>query len=78
MKGVTSAAHGEALPVLKKRFAMGILPAMAQAKGWIMDKPEGLTVTADGQLILVTDNDGVDDAPGETQLINLGPVSRLN
>jgi len=78
LKGVTPAAHGEALPVLKKRFAMDILPAMAQAKGWIMDKPEGLTVTADGQLILVTDNDGVDDAPGETQLINLGPVSRLN
>jgi len=51
---------------------------MARAKGWILDKPEGLAVTADGRLILVTDNDGVDDAPGETQLIDLGPASRLN
>lgn len=78
LKGVKPAAHGETLPVLKKRFAMDILPAMAQGKGWILDKPEGLTITNDGRLILMTDNDGVDDAPGETQLINLGPASRLN
>lgn len=78
LEGVTPVAHGETLPVLKKRFAMDILPAMAQGKGWILDKPEGLAVTADGRLILVTDNDGVDDAPGETQLIDLGPASRLN
>ncbi|CTQ56635.1 hypothetical protein LP7551_05196 [Roseibium album] len=78
LEGVTPAAHGAALPVLKKRFAMDILPAMAEGKGWILDKPEGLTITADGRLILLTDNDGVDDAPGETQLIDLGPASRLN
>ncbi len=78
LKGVTPAAHGETLPVLEKRFAMDILPAMAQGKGWVLDKPEGLTITADGRLILVTDNDGVDDAPGETQLIDLGPATRLN
>ena len=30
------------------------------------------SVAADGQVFLVTDNDGVDDAPGETQLQNLG------
>ncbi|MET1415812.1 esterase-like activity of phytase family protein [Roseibium sp. HPY-6] len=78
LKDVVPAEHGETLPVLKKRYAMDILPAMAEGKGWILDKPEGLAVTADGKLILVTDNDGVDDAPGETQLINLGPASRLN
>ncbi|MBO6929358.1 MAG: esterase-like activity of phytase family protein, partial [Roseibium sp.] len=78
VKGVTPAAHGETLPVLKKRFAMDVLPAMAQGKGWILDKPEGLTITSDGRLILLTDNDGVDDAPGETQLIDLGPATRLN
>jgi Esterase-like activity of phytase len=78
LDGVTPSAHGAALPVLKKRFAMDILPAMAEGKGWILDKPEGLTITADGRLILLTDNDGVDDAPGETQLIDLGPASRLN
>ncbi len=78
LQGVTPAAHGETLPVLEKHFAMDILPAMEAGKGWVLDKPEGLTVTADGQLILITDSDGVDDAPGETQLINLGPASRLN
>jgi len=78
LKGVTPAAYGEDLPVLEKRFAMDILPAMAKGKGWILDKPEGLTITSSGHLILVTDNDGVDDAPGETQLIDLGPASRLN
>ncbi|MCV0426042.1 MAG: esterase-like activity of phytase family protein [Roseibium sp.] len=78
LEGVIPAAHGDTLPVLSKRFAMDVLPAMAQGKGWILDKPEGLTITSDGRLILMTDNDGVDDAPGETQLIDLGPASRLN
>lgn len=78
LEGVTPAAHGEELPVLKKRFAVDLLPAMSSSKGWVLDKPEGLAITADGSLILVTDNDGVDDAPGETQLIDLGPASRLN
>ncbi|GAA0786100.1 alkaline phosphatase [Roseibium denhamense] len=78
LEGVTPAAHGETLPVLEKRFAVDVLPAMAQGKGWILDKPEGLTITANGRLILITDNDGVDDAAGETQLIDLGPATRLN
>jgi hypothetical protein len=78
LEGVTPAAYGSELPVVQKRYAMDILPALAEGKGWVLDKPEGLTITADGRLILVTDNDGVDDAPGETRLIDLGPASRLN
>lgn len=78
LDGVTPAKIGETLPVLEKRLAVDVLPAMAAQGGWVLDKPEGLAITADGQLILVTDNDGVDDAPGETQLIDLGPASRLN
>lgn len=78
LDGIVPAKYGESLPVLEKRIALDILPAMAAHKGWVLDKPEGLAVTSDGQLILVTDNDGLDDAPGETQLIKLGPVSRLN
>lgn len=78
LNGVAPAAYGEKLPVLEKHFAMDILPVMAAGKGWVLDKPEGLTITAGGRLILVTDNDGVDDAPGETLLIDLGPASRLN
>ena len=36
------------------------------------DKPEGMTVDANGDLFVVTDNDGVNDAPGQTWLFNLG------
>ncbi len=78
LEGVTPATYGSELPVVQKRYAMDLLPALAEGKGWVLDKPEGLTITADGRLILVTDNDGVDDAPGETRLIDLGPASRLN
>ncbi len=78
LNGVSPAAYGEELPVLEKQFAMDILPVLARGKGWVLDKPEGLTVTAGGRLILVTDNDGVDDAPGETRLFDLGPATRLD
>lgn len=78
LKGVTPAKLGEALPILEKRVALDILPVLQQGGGWVLDKPEGLTVTAGGELILVTDNDGVDDAPGETKLIDLGPAAQLN
>jgi hypothetical protein len=40
----------------------------------IPEKVEGLAVMANGDLLLVNDNDGVDDNSGETQLINLGDI----
>jgi hypothetical protein len=40
----------------------------------IPEKIEGLAVMANGDLLLVNDNDGVDDNSGETQLINLGDI----
>jgi len=43
----------------------------------VRDKPEGLTITADGTVYMVTDNDGVDDASGETLLIRLGTVDEV-
>jgi hypothetical protein len=42
----------------------------------VLDKPEGLTIGADGEAYAVTDNDGVDDATGETQLFRLGDLRR--
>lgn len=38
------------------------------------EKIEGLAVMANGDVIIVNDNDGVDDNSGETQLINLGNI----
>lgn len=54
-----------------------LLPAMRATDGWISDKPEGVAVTADGQVLVVTDNDGVDDWSGETQLLRLGSLDGL-
>ena len=54
-----------------------ILPDMLATNGWISDKPEGVAVTRDGQVYVITDNDGVDDWNGETQLLRLGSVYSL-
>lgn len=68
---------GGTLPVVAKTHAVDILAVMLGAGGWISDKPEGLAVTTDGTVWLIIDNDGVDDAPGETQFINLGTAAAL-
>lgn len=78
LSGVTPAKAGETLPVVTKAVKLDVLPALAEGNGWLLDKPEGFTVTADGKMILVTDNDGVDDAPGETKILMLGDAAKLN
>lgn len=54
-----------------------LIGPMRRTNGWISDKPEGFTVTSDGLVYVVTDNDGVDGSTGETQLLRLGPLSSL-
>ncbi|MEY2929550.1 MAG: hypothetical protein RL033_299, partial [Pseudomonadota bacterium] len=44
---------------------------------WISDKPEGVAVTGNGRLFVVTDNDGVEDWSGETWFLRLGSWRRL-
>ncbi len=68
---------GGTLQTVAKTHAVDILAVMVAAGGWVSDKPEGLAVTTDGTVWLVIDNDGVDDAPGETQFINLGTAAQL-
>jgi hypothetical protein len=41
---------------------------------WTPEKLEGLAVTADGDVYIVTDNDGLDEAIGQTVFLSLGPV----
>lgn len=74
---VTPVMAGEELPVVEKTIAVDILAEMLAFNGWVSDKPEGLAVTTDGTVYLIIDNDGVDDAPGETQFIVLGNVAEL-
>lgn len=78
LAGIEPAALGSTLPVVEKTVKVDLLPVLASTKGWLLDKPEGFTVTADGWMILVTDNDGVDDAPGETEIFTLGSADKLN
>ncbi|WP_343559748.1 esterase-like activity of phytase family protein [Kiloniella sp. b19] len=74
MNAVTPVEPGEEPPVVSKTLVRDILPLMQAGNGWTPDKLEGLTVTRDGTLFAVTDNDGVDDASGETQFFNLGKL----
>ncbi|MEZ5863501.1 MAG: esterase-like activity of phytase family protein [Geminicoccaceae bacterium] len=74
LAGIEPVAYGAALPIVEKTLAIDLLPLLEASNGWISDKPEGFAVTADGRIFLVTDNDGVEDATGETQLLDLGKV----
>lgn len=49
-----------------------LLPELRASRGWVSDKPEGVAVTRDGRLFVVTDNDGVEDWSGETWFLRLG------
>jgi hypothetical protein len=68
---------GAALPVVAKTEAFDLRAAMLGQHGWISDKVEGLGITLDGTVYAVIDNDGVDDAPGETQFLTLGNAADL-
>ena len=65
------------LPVVRKRLAVDLLPLLRADNGWVQDKVEGLTIGRDGQVYAVTDNDGVEDATGETLFLRLGSARRL-
>lgn len=58
-----------------KGTALDLLPTLQAQNGLVLDKVEGAMVTALGDLWISTDNDGVDDASGESLLINLGPAA---
>ncbi|MFK8025400.1 MAG: esterase-like activity of phytase family protein [Ilumatobacter sp.] len=63
------------LVTIDKTLLADLLPAIEENSIWTAEKLEGLAVTSDGQVYAVTDNDGVDDAPGETVFLRLGDVS---
>ena len=62
----------EPFPVVSKSLAIDMLPLMRATSGWTLDKLEGFAVAKDGIAYAVTDNDGVDEATGETQFFRLG------
>ncbi|MGV0838192.1 esterase-like activity of phytase family protein [Mycolicibacterium thermoresistibile] len=70
--GVTGADQEP--PVLSKTPARDLLPDLRATHGFTQEKVEGLAVGGNGHLYVVTDNDGLDDANGETVFLDLGPV----
>jgi hypothetical protein len=61
------------LVTVNKTLLRDVLPELEAASIWTAEKLEGLAVSASGQVYVVTDNDGVDGATGETVFLNLGP-----
>ncbi|MFE9727790.1 hypothetical protein ACFYQ5_30545 [Streptomyces sp. NPDC005794] len=54
-----------------------MLPGLRATKGWTQEKLEGLTVAGNGHVYAVTDNDGLDDATGETVFLDLGTAREV-
>ncbi|RAI04313.1 alkaline phosphatase [Acuticoccus sediminis] len=54
------------LPEIDKTLVRDLIPDLKSFNGYVVDKVEGLAITADGTAYVVTDNDGVDDSSGET------------
>lgn len=70
-----AATIGDA-PVVIKRMVEDLLPALTADGSPADDKPEGLAITGAGALVGAVDNDGLDDAPGESVLLRLGRAPR--
>ena len=69
---MTPAAQGQPFPVVSKQLVRDLLPDLKSTNGWVVDKVEGVALTKAGNVFVVTDNDGVDDASGETRFLRLG------
>ncbi|MFD7021683.1 esterase-like activity of phytase family protein [Promicromonospora sukumoe] len=65
------------VPVLRKKLAVDVLPALRATNGWTQEKLEGLTIGGDGRVYAITDNDGVQDATGETVFLDLGSARKI-
>lgn len=74
LAGVTPVEEGEVFPLLSKELVKDLMPELQATGGWVLDKVEGTAIANDGEVYVVTDNDGVDDASGETRFIRLGKL----
>ena len=75
LAGLTPAKIGETLPVVQKTLWRDLMDDLKSAtNGYVVDKVEGFTIDAAGEVFAVTDNDGVDDSSGETHFLRLGKM----
>jgi hypothetical protein len=70
---ITGKADGA---TLTKTLVRDLMPDLRAAGGLVLEKVEGVAVLPNGEVLIVTDNDGVNDhaGGGETQLIRLGKI----
>jgi hypothetical protein len=68
---LTGAADGG---TLRKTLVRDLMADLRATRGPILEKIEGLAVLASGEVMFVTDNDGINDNSGETQLVRLGKI----
>ena len=73
---VAFAPFGDTLPTLSKTLLRDVLDDLDAASILVPDKLEGLGITADERVFLVSDNDGVDENYGETVFMWLGAVGQ--
>lgn len=71
--GVTSA--DDTPTVLPKTLARNLVPDLQATHGYVQEKVEGFAIAGNQNLYVVTDNDGLDDANGETVFLDLGPAA---
>jgi hypothetical protein len=76
LTGVQPVAEGQSFPLVSKHLERDLLPDLQSTGGWVLDKVEGAAVDKQGRLFVVTDNDGVEDASGETRFMRLGTIKR--
>ncbi|MEU3646419.1 esterase-like activity of phytase family protein [Lentzea sp. NPDC034063] len=75
ISGLTPVPAGAEKPLVSKKLTKDLVPALKADGAATHDKPEGLAVIGDGpvkRLVGVVDNDGLDDAPGESVFLRLG------
>lgn len=65
---------GSPLTTVPKMLLADVLDELQANTIYTPDKLEGLAVAADGEVYMVTDNDGLDNAIGQTLFLGLGPV----
>jgi len=79
LAGAAFRAYDDAagLVTVDKQLIENLAPQLERSSIFTAEKLEGLAVSASGNAYVVTDNDGLDDAPGETVFLHLGPIEHL-
>jgi hypothetical protein len=67
--------EGQVLDVItrgEQTLVRNLVPDLLATNGYVIEKVEGLAITKHGDVIINTDNDGVEDHSGETRQVKLG------